>query len=209
MKLLLVLFIFSFQLSWGQTTHTENLLVSPAPANLPANLSLDVQYTTKASRPCPVMTTAQRDAIPPAISVGYCITNSDIGAVQFYNGTIWVSSSIITRIEFPIANNITVPTAVTGLSFDSATYNSAKVVCSLARANDTQFRNSSFTLNLFWNGTAWTLSQDSYSYSILDGVTFSISNAGGVGTVQYTSDDMGGVYNVALSNLYYFIDFNL
>jgi hypothetical protein len=52
-----------------------------------ANLILEMVSTTKASKPCPEMTTAQRDALTPVN--GSCIYNSTTLSYQFYNGTSW------------------------------------------------------------------------------------------------------------------------
>ena len=52
-----------------------------------ANLILDMVSTTKAARPCPTMTTVQRDAL--TAQTGSCIYNSTTSSYQFYNGTSW------------------------------------------------------------------------------------------------------------------------
>jgi hypothetical protein len=52
-----------------------------------ANLILEMVSTTKASKPCPEMTTTQRDALTPVN--GSCIYNSTTLSYQFYNGTSW------------------------------------------------------------------------------------------------------------------------
>ena len=52
-----------------------------------SNLILEMVSTTKASKPCPEMTTVQRDALTPV--TGSCIYNSTTLSYQFYNGTSW------------------------------------------------------------------------------------------------------------------------
>lgn len=52
-----------------------------------ANLILEMVSTTKASKPCPEMTTTERDALTPVN--GSCIYNSTTLSYQFYNGTSW------------------------------------------------------------------------------------------------------------------------
>ncbi len=56
--------------------------------SLNASSILDINSTTKGSRPCPVMTEAQRDAISSPAN-GLCIYNSDTDLLNFYNGTLW------------------------------------------------------------------------------------------------------------------------
>ena len=51
---------------------------------------LEVESTTLASRPCPQMTILQRDAIVSP-TLGDCITNTDINALEVYDGTAWGS----------------------------------------------------------------------------------------------------------------------
>ena len=53
--------------------------------------NIQVTSTTKGSKPCPVMTEAQRDAVVGAV-LGDCITNSTTLQLNVYNGTIWKSA---------------------------------------------------------------------------------------------------------------------
>ena len=58
-------------------------------AAIDANLAFDLVTTTKASRPCPSMTEAQRDALTPVD--GSCVYNQDTLNFNVYNGTIWTT----------------------------------------------------------------------------------------------------------------------
>lgn len=62
---------------------------SPA-AELDVNGRVVVNSTTKASRPYPCMNETQRDALTP--SEGDIICNTDSGALDYYDGTAWVSA---------------------------------------------------------------------------------------------------------------------
>lgn len=55
-----------------------------------ADLFVDVVGTTKSSRPCPIMTEAQRDALTAV--QGGCVFNSDSTSWNVYDGTAWVSA---------------------------------------------------------------------------------------------------------------------
>ena len=57
--------------------------VNPSSSNL-----LDVVSTTKSSRPCPVMTEAQRDLIATP-GLGACVTNSTTNSLNYYDGDSW------------------------------------------------------------------------------------------------------------------------
>jgi hypothetical protein len=51
---------------------------------------LSINSTTEASKPCPVMTQAERNAIAsPSAILGECVINSTTNAMNIYNGTSW------------------------------------------------------------------------------------------------------------------------
>jgi len=56
-------------------------------ASIDANLMLDMVSTSKASRPFPIMTEVQRDALTAVTGSG--IYNSNTDKVNVYNGTVW------------------------------------------------------------------------------------------------------------------------
>lgn len=63
----------------------------------------DVQSVTQSSRPCPVMTEAQRDAISSP-KKGNCILNSDTNTLNFHNGTSWGQISDPNSVIGPLAS---------------------------------------------------------------------------------------------------------
>lgn len=71
-----------------------------------ANAVLDVQSTTKAFLP-PRVTTVQKNAIPSPVE-GMTVYDSDLNALQFYDGTSWVSNpvSFANYVKTP---NLTLP----------------------------------------------------------------------------------------------------
>lgn len=71
----------------AQQTSLGKLSVG-TPTAVPASSVLEVNSTTKGSRPCPPMTQTQRDAISSP-ATGLCIFNTTSGKYNNYNGTSW------------------------------------------------------------------------------------------------------------------------
>jgi len=56
-------------------------------ASLNANLVIDMVSTAKSSRPCPIMTEAQRDLLT-SVDAG-CVFNDDTDKLNVFNGSVW------------------------------------------------------------------------------------------------------------------------
>lgn len=63
----------------------------------------EVVSTTKASKPCPVMTEVQRDAIGSP-QVGACVLNSTSGVLNYYNGSTWGPISNPASVLGPVSS---------------------------------------------------------------------------------------------------------
>lgn len=82
--LFFILILLSLQAKAQQTFNSLNV------KELAISKSLNVSSITDASKPCPAMTEAQRDATTP--SVGQCVYNTDSLTLNVYNGSLWKSA---------------------------------------------------------------------------------------------------------------------
>lgn len=75
--------------------------------NVDPSLFFDVVSTTKASRPNPPMTTAQKNAIPSP-KIGFKVYDTDLNKDSTYNGTSWDNGEVVlsaTQIGFGDGSN--------------------------------------------------------------------------------------------------------
>ncbi|GEM_PF-6784808 len=83
--LLLLLFIISLN------ANSQQNINSMTSKDIKVNGNLEVNSTTIASKPCPVMSEVQRDTIASPLA-GRCVYNSNTNQLNIYNGTIWKSA---------------------------------------------------------------------------------------------------------------------
>lgn len=83
-----------------------------------------------------------------------------------------------------ISNNVSVPTDVTDLKFNSATVRSFTITGNITRVYDASSIYEQFTLEGLKTATGWEIAQSGIGDS---GVTFSITPAG---QIQYTSSNL-------------------
>lgn len=86
-NLLLLLLLFTISLN----ANSQQNINSMTSKDIKVNGNLEVNSTTIASKPCPVMSEVQRDAIASPLA-GRCVYNSNTNQLNIYNGTIWKSA---------------------------------------------------------------------------------------------------------------------
>jgi len=69
----------------------DPISVGSPPTKPESGLAFSLITTTKASKPCPDMTTTQRDALTPKV-VGSCVYNTTTVSTEFWNGTSWIKA---------------------------------------------------------------------------------------------------------------------
>lgn len=87
----ILLFAYITAFAWLFSAEAQQNINSLTTKDIKVNGNLEVNSTTLASKPCPVMTEAQRNAISSPQS-GRCIYNSNTSQLNIYNGTIWKSA---------------------------------------------------------------------------------------------------------------------
>jgi len=94
MKNYLILLLLLSQTVFAQKIHILEDVVGVGDRIKPEEgAAFVVQSTTKASLPCPKMTSVQRDAMATK-PLGGCVYNSDTGATQFWDGIGWVDAAV-------------------------------------------------------------------------------------------------------------------
>lgn len=155
----------------------------------------EVSSTSKSSKPCPLMTEVQRDAISSP-QKGNCITNNDTNALNYYNGTVWKEVG-----EGAGGGNLndlgdvvlTTPSDNDYLTYDLSSSNWVNSVLpsqSLVGLSDTTIAVPSNNEVLTYNGSAWV----NASPLVLDVNTQT-------GNVVLDTDDI----NEGVANLYHTI----
>lgn len=103
---------------------------------------------------------------------------------------------------FTLVNNQGAAADVTGAVFDGATYRAIEIKWTAWRSSVGGLtRVQSGSLLLVYDGTNWSVTDGPFSSAYDAGLTFTISNAAGVGQIQYQSDDNTGAYLAANSKL--------
>ena len=207
-NVLIIILLLVFSLPTWSTPQLDNLMVGGT-TPITTNTILDVRSTTKASVPCPVMTTVQRDAIVTP-SKGMCIFNSTTNQMNTYSGTTWENEGTggalngLTDVINTNPNNLDVLIYSTG---DSAYVNrkavlnditgvnvSSPVTGEILRHNGTNWVNTAnIAANVSYdaNYTLTDLANKALNQGISEG--FVITDAGGLGLTWAT----GKIYDIA------------
>lgn len=89
MKFLTLIFFYIVY----QTAFAQQNINSITTKDIKVNGNLEVNSTTKASKPCPAMSESQRDAMTmDETGAARCIYNTNTNQLNIYNGTIWKSA---------------------------------------------------------------------------------------------------------------------
>lgn len=86
-----LLFAYITAFVWLFSAEAQQNINSLTTKDIKVNGNLEVNSTSLASKPCPVMTEAQRNAIASPQS-GRCIYNSNTNQLNIFSGTIWKSA---------------------------------------------------------------------------------------------------------------------
>lgn len=86
-----LLFAYVTAFAWLFQAEAQQNINSLTTKDIKVNGSLEVNSTSLASKPCPVMTESQRNAIASP-QAGRCVYNSNTNQLNIYNGTIWKSA---------------------------------------------------------------------------------------------------------------------
>lgn len=86
-----LLFAYITAFVWLFNAEAQQNINSLTTKDIKVNGNLEVNSTSLASKPCPVMTEAQRNAIASPQS-GRCVYNSNTNQLNIYNGIIWKSA---------------------------------------------------------------------------------------------------------------------
>lgn len=86
-----LLFAYITAFVWLFNAEAQQNINSLTTKDIKVNGNLEVNSTSLASKPCPVMTEAQRNAIASPRS-GRCVYNSNTNQLNIYNGIIWKSA---------------------------------------------------------------------------------------------------------------------
>lgn len=111
------------------------------------------------------------------------------------------------QTAFTILNNQSTPVNL-GFSVDAVSFSSAKIPFEVSRSSSDDNRMEIGELNLLYKNSTWVLvfGKSSGDNSMGDGFGFSISQAGTVAHIQYTSHNMSGtgyVGNIKLRANYF------
>ena len=97
------------------------IVISKNDTVVPASSALfDVQSTTKGGRPCPNMTTTQRDAINSPVE-GLCVFNTTTGVQNHFDGTAWIAAASGGAVSIAYLKEILAPATSNG-TFTSGSY---------------------------------------------------------------------------------------
>ena len=88
-----LLFAYITAFVWLLNAEAQQNINSLTTKDIKVNGNLEVNSVTIASKPCPVMSESQRDAIASPQS-GRCVYNSNTNQLNIFNGTIWKSGSV-------------------------------------------------------------------------------------------------------------------
>jgi len=125
---------------------------------------------------------------------GEKITASWFNTIKTFLGGL---EGFLDESETTIANGIGTPTNITGLTLDAASYTSAVYEIELSRSTDTvdAFSNGRIALQRVagaWRINAGSFLGDADTSPGGGGVTFSVTEAGGIAQVQYTTNTIAG-----------------
>ena len=112
-------------------------------------------------------------------------TEAFLALAAYVNGLSPPSDIVLASA--PLADNVAVPTTITGLTFDSSLIYGAIVELTIRRSNNSTTTTELDTLDLVYSNGVWNL--DRTISGDPTGVTFSINNSG---QLQYTSTPLGG-----------------
>lgn len=141
---------------------------------LASNTILSVSSTSAASIPAPKMTTAQKNAITPAS--GMAVFDTDLGMLQYYNGSQWVAN---TNIQLD--------------NMYSALFSSTAGVI-------TSTNKSGWVTNSSYAGGEWTVTFGAGYFTTAPSCTATTSNSGGSRDVRVYSESTTSIKVVTYSS---------
>ena len=167
-----LLFAYITAFVWLFNAEAQQNINSLTTKDIKVNGNLEVNSVTLASKPCPVMSEAQRDAIASPQS-GRCVYNSNTNQLNIFNGTIWKSAG-------------------GGISNWEAAFNYA-INDVVIESNKIYQANTAHTSTVFASDIAnWTLISDNLPVDLTTDVTDVLPMANG-GTDKALTPTLGGV----------------
>lgn len=113
--------------------------------------------------------------------------NEDGDGLELVNPADILADVVVSSGSIVISDNNAVATAITDMTVDAADYSSAKFWCEFTRSTTYM---GYVAIHLFRKNGTWVL-HEGQSVGDAHGLTFSVTEAGGIAQVKYTSDNTG------------------
>lgn len=113
--------------------------------------------------------------------------NEDGDGLELVNPSDIMADVVVSSGSFVISDNNAVATAITDMTVDAADYSSAKFWCEYTRSTTYM---GYVAIHLFRKNGTWVL-HEAPSVGDAHGLTFSVTESGGIAQVKYTSDNTG------------------